>query len=57
MNTPILLLIDYAERDKRILDEINAFDEQCEAEEYTDTDQAWNLLYWIREQLAPSNQE
>jgi hypothetical protein len=31
-----------------ILQEIDDFDLKCEAEEYTDTCEAWDLLHWIQ---------
>lgn len=36
---------------KHLIDMIDAFDEQCAAEEYTDTGDAWDLLRHIRAEL------
>ena len=37
---------------REIVDRINNFDEECEAREYTDTDDVWFLLNLIRERLT-----
>jgi len=37
----------------RLVLDIDAFDEQCGREEYTDTEQAWELLDIIRTALRP----
>lgn len=34
-----------------IVERIEEFEEECQNSEHTDTDKAWGLLYWIREQL------
>jgi len=35
-----------------IIGEITAFDRKCKKNEYTPTDEAWALLYWIKEQAS-----
>jgi hypothetical protein len=36
-----------------ICDRIQRFSSQCEEDEYTDTDEAWELLDWIIATLQP----
>lgn len=35
---------------------IDSFDAECQAEEYTDTDAAWNLLNQMRDDLKKAGQ-
>ena len=38
---------------KSIVAAIDAFEAKCQAEEYTDTDDAWDLLHTIRHRCQP----
>jgi hypothetical protein len=37
---------------KAIRDEIRQFDRECKKAEYTDTDEAWDLLYRVRKRAV-----
>lgn len=42
---------------KSCIASINAFDAECQAEEYTDTDAAWELLNNVRDSLEEAEKE